>query len=394
MTSFEPAQVDVGFMQTGLLTMPNLVERRILDNVGFLALIQLRKVCRYLRDRIDEMNPDYGVESIYLAYYRSSIRTYIDSTDGSKIKLILAKCGPDTLIQWDKRDARKTMLIENEEIEASFWKIFEPIFVNQKTPLTSLTLEESYFNVFQDTQFDEFFNNTTGDTICSECGHELEKDGHGVFHLRKLNEDTRHTRIEEHLERLRCMMGSRKKLLEVDNLKLEEINQEQLSIMSTYINMKKVKTIDIQDFQDEERNIRFDLEGLDSIESLGLFGPYLTAPIHPFKSIRSIHCAVDTIDPNLIMELKTVVLIGKNGFFIYTFQAISTSPSLQDYGLSYGTINAEEEMYRRLGPDTTGEWFYLLKDTNMILCISNNDDCFIRFQKIEKSELPVNAIIQ
>ncbi|KAF1751051.1 hypothetical protein GCK72_017603 [Caenorhabditis remanei] len=379
MTSFEPEQVDVGLMQTGLLTMPDLVERRILDNVGFLALIQLRKVCRYLRDRIEKVNPDYGVESIYLAYYRSSIRTYIDSTDGSKIKLILAKCGDDTLIQWDKRDARKTMLIKNEEIGASFWKILEPIFVNQKTPLTSFTLEESYFNVFQDTQFDEYFNDTTGDTICSKCGHQLEKDGHGVFHLRKLNKDTRHARIEEHLERLRCMMGSRKKLLEVDNLILDGIKQEQLYIMSTYINMKKVKTIDIEDFRSEERNIRFDLKGLDSIETLSLFGPYLAAPIHPFNSIRSIHCAVATIDPNLIMELKKV---------------ISTSPSLQDYGLSYDTINEEEEMYRRLGPDTTGEWFYSLKGTNMILCISNNDDCFIRFQKIEKSKLPVNAIIQ
>lgn len=268
----------------------------------------------------------------------------IKSTDESCIKFQFAKCGEDILCQLDTSNKHVTKLLKNEKLRPYFSKVIDPILKNQKTTLAKLKIDGFNQNYFSDTRFNDYFqNDTETSAIYSICHCDRLSEFHGSDHLDRMNrrEDGKAKKVAKHLVSVAKLLKSRRKPLKTDELYLGLISQDQYSMISSHIDLKSVKKLNVSDHlyletdKSEQYEEFLDLNGLENVESLMIDGYRLKAPIQAFNStIRHITIDVKYIDIVAVMTIKKIIM---------------NSTSLENYTVFLEVMISREDIYARLG---------------------------------------------
>lgn len=130
-------------MRVSLTTMPNLVLNYIIENLDFLSVVSLRKVCWDLRSRIVGLS-NYGIKECDIRFDPEKIVIYIDGT--IRIQYCNHDRGTSTYFQKNMNPDFVQNLMRDKEYLDTFFDDIGIFMRTQKTILEEFCVYCEYFN--------------------------------------------------------------------------------------------------------------------------------------------------------------------------------------------------------------------------------------------------------
>ncbi|PIC14510.1 hypothetical protein B9Z55_026797 [Caenorhabditis nigoni] len=139
------------------MDMPHLVMEQVLDNVDFLTILNLRKVCKSFRNLIDDIKPinNLIIIRIYLEFRRIKVELVFDFEEVFVNFFLFYQEGPEEnscCIFKDFVEPEFAVQKDGHFVDA-FLTDFEPILKNQRSKLTELEIKVNCFYYDDDYSF-------------------------------------------------------------------------------------------------------------------------------------------------------------------------------------------------------------------------------------------------
>ncbi|CAO4381958.1 unnamed protein product [Caenorhabditis nigoni] len=130
--------------------MPHLVMAQILDNVDFLTIQNLRRVCKSFRNFIDDVKPinNLKIIRIYVEHRRIKVKLVFDFEETFISCFLFYQEGPKDNTCRIFRDSGEPEFVVKKDghFVDAFLTDFEPILKNQRSKLSELEIKVNSFN--------------------------------------------------------------------------------------------------------------------------------------------------------------------------------------------------------------------------------------------------------
>ncbi|CAO4381961.1 unnamed protein product [Caenorhabditis nigoni] len=362
--------------------MPHLVMSQILDNVGFLAILNLRKTCKSFRNFIDDvkLNNELKKVNIFLGHQFLSVRLVLETNGIFKLFFVSYQIGSnDNCYLVYKKEPELA-----EEKGGSFLKAFlndfGPILKNQRSKLTDLGIEvvpyiyEDIYDLVPQSKFQSIFSRC----LCSRF-----KKFKSVL---KMTADERNRQrvntASEVIDRFEQILKSRTVPLKVENLDLTVFESSQIFQILPFIETKSLKGRQLCEGT-RTLNAIPKCETFKNMESLKLTFILLMNPISDFLDI-----------PKLSIKRESI----SREDIVFSKQAFLTNSHLKKWEMKFMNLEDYGMFQKVLGHnqyDQERQWFFKIPNSEEILSVYVNvvfDT--ISFTRITTDDVPKYALIR
>ncbi|PIC14508.1 hypothetical protein B9Z55_026795 [Caenorhabditis nigoni] len=345
------------------MDMPHLVMTQILDNVGFLDMLNLRKTCKTFRNFIDDVKPNNDLKkvNIRLGHKLLTVDLVLETNGIYESFFVTYQIGPkDNCYLVYKNEPEFAEKRDGHFLEA-FLNDFEPILKNQRSKLTDLEIKINSFAFWLTYSYPPLskFQSIFSRFLCSdykererfcEMAHEINNH----LHLETAN---------EMIARLEQILKSRTVPLNVENLDLTVFKSSQIFGILRFIKANSFKAFQANfDFCNEE-----DPQVLDLIQKCQTLKSLEYLEIQDFSIKNSISDFLDIPELSIWRHssLREDTLILK--------QAFLTNHHLKKWELKYQTSKDYNILYEVLGDipyNPPANWFFRIPNSEEVLSIS------------------------
>ncbi|PIC14501.1 hypothetical protein B9Z55_026792 [Caenorhabditis nigoni] len=377
--------------------MPYSVMSQILDKVGFLGTLNLRKTCKTFRNFIDDVKPinDLKQLRITLGHFYVQVEVFLDKNgyDTDKCSFVLSyQQAPDDnswlifkLVDDEVEFVKK--MDEGEFIDA-FFHDFESILKNQKSKLAYLKIKADSFVPF------DFYREIKSEpqSMLSRCLCPRRKKSEETIIVTANEANRGHKKsVSETINRLETILKCRSVPLQTKRLLLMVFESSQVIQILRYVKTEELGALQPTreaDLSEKKRNLRFDeiskCETYENIRDIRVLDFVVTNPISDFLDkpvliIRRIHVSEDDI-----LNLK---------------RAFLTSSHLKRWQLQYEDSEGDGSIHDILGRmphEEQEKWFYGIPNSTEVLCIQSGyqtvlERVTVSFTRINLVDVPENA---
>ncbi|PIC14521.1 hypothetical protein B9Z55_026804 [Caenorhabditis nigoni] len=305
-----------------IMDMPYLVMTQILDNVGFLAIQNLRKTCKSFRNFIDDVKPNNELKKIdiFLEHHRLTVKITFDNDNnlenGGEVTVmykegkeqnccLISKTYKSSVVEFNKTDGHFVDV---------FFHDFEPILMNQRSKLTDMGIKIASFS-YQDIY--SLSPQSKFQSIFSRCLCSRFQKFESVLTIPAEKRNSQHRKVaNDMMNRFGQILGSRTVPFETKNLDLKVFKQSQ--IFGILRSIKTNSLVGNQAFQffEEEDTQTLDAipkcETLKNMEYLRIGGFGMTNSITDFMDIPELCIKRENISRNDITIVKQAFLTNSN----------------------------------------------------------------------------------
>ncbi|KAF1762957.1 hypothetical protein GCK72_011222 [Caenorhabditis remanei] len=381
-----------------IMAMPDLVMRKIMENVDFITMLKLRKVCHAFRDFIDVIKLDNELTKVNIYVTPSTIIVLIHFASASRksVNLYYIRYGKNCLLKVIEGEMKEAKLIKNQDLVDAFFNDFGFILRNKTKPFKYMNIEESSYNCYPPTYYDRDLLNSVKTTYsiygCCTSARPLRGSIEPVTHLKQINEMyTLQPTADKFHDRFDCILESRESLIPIQILDVTVLRPSHFLNMARLIDMKQLRCIAIRKTygdSDEENgkhlvlNEIVELNGFKYIQELIISGFKATVSLEKLLHIPHLKVTISTI------TIKDVLL------------NMLTSPTAKSRRVYCDHIEDADTLHNTLGyanPDYHNiYWYFKLPESDQTLQMSkkNHDygNCF-SFKWIKSSCIPKNAVV-
>ncbi|KAF1762960.1 hypothetical protein GCK72_011225 [Caenorhabditis remanei] len=338
-----------------IMNMPDLVMRKIMENVDFITMLKLRKVCHAFRTFIDDTKLDNELTQLNIDVTPSAIYATIDFALQSKesVNFYYIRYGHNY----------------------AFFNDFGFILRNQSKPLKYVNVEEWSYNWYEGYHYDINVINSHRATYsiygCCTSSRPFECSFEATQHMCEINDKcTLQPIADKFHDRFDCILKSRKYLIPIQNLEMDVLRPSNFWNMTRLIDMKQLKGIVIRKTYEENDkengkqlvlNEIVELDVFDCIQELSITVFKVTVPLETFLHIPDLTVSISTI------TIEDVLLIKKN---------MLTSPTAKSRIIYFDHIKDVDTIHNTLGhanPDYNKVcWYFKLPDSDQALRISRD----------------------
>ncbi|KAF1762958.1 hypothetical protein GCK72_011223 [Caenorhabditis remanei] len=139
-----------------IMDMPDLVMRKIMENVDFITMLKLRKVCHAFRDFIDVIKLDNELTKVNIDVTPSAIYAFLDfaSKPMEPVKLCYIRYGNNCLFKIQEGKMEEAKLIKNQDLVDAFFNNFGFVLRNRSKPLKYMKVEEWPYGWYRNDHYD------------------------------------------------------------------------------------------------------------------------------------------------------------------------------------------------------------------------------------------------
>ncbi|EFO92525.1 hypothetical protein CRE_14947 [Caenorhabditis remanei] len=366
-----------------IMDMPDLVMRKIMENVDFITMLKLRKVCHAFRNFIDVTKLDNELTEVNIKVTPSSIYATIYFTSASRksVNSNYIAYGNNCLLKVKEGRNEKAKFMKNQDFVEAFFNDFGFILRNQSKLLKTITIEESSYNWYLQDSYDRDLMNRVKITYsihgCCTCTRPLRNFIEAHEHLEKINKTyTLQQTADKFYGRFADILRSRKSPISIQILDVRIMRLSYLLNVAQHIDREQLRGIVIRktpEYSDREKgkqptlNEIVELDVFDYIQVLSIRGFKVTVPLETFLHIPDLRVAISTI------TIEDVLLIKEN---------MMTSPTVKSRRVYYDRMKDSDTLYNTLGHANSDHnkisWYFKLPGLDQILQISRecHETCF------------------
>ncbi|KAF1763197.1 hypothetical protein GCK72_011463 [Caenorhabditis remanei] len=385
-----------------IMNMPDLVMRKIMENVDFITMLKLRKVCHAFRAFIDDTKLDNELTKVKIDVTPSTIYAFLDfaSAPWKSINSNYVAYGNNCLLKVKEGRNEKAKLIKNQDFVDTFFNDFGFILRNQSTLLKTMNIEESSYNWYFLDSYDRDLLNRVKTIYsiygCCTCTRPLRNFIEAQEHLEKINNKyTLQQTTDKFYGRFAEILKSRESPILIQNLEMRILRPSHFLNMARLVDMKQLKGIVIRktsEYNDNKDGTHLildeivELDVFDCIQVLSIRNFKVTLPLETFLHIPDLTVTISTL------TIEDVLLIKKN---------MLTSPIAKSRCVFYNHIKDSDTLYNTLGyvnsSYTIQYWYYKIPESDQTLQISreNFETCMRPrcFTWIKTSWISKNAVV-
>lgn len=329
--------------------MPDVALKRILDYCGFLEIIKLRKVCRDLRNFIEDTKPEsYILEfDIILKSNYISLRVYLSENscqypNGGMIWIDYAWEKNGCEVTWIRPDNNIKKILGNDDYMDIFFSDLELFLKNRKSIIPYFSLNLKYLDSKLENKFLEKFQN-----------------------LLKPNS------------------------LKVKNFQARVLNSEQFSNYLKLIDPRHLEIIDLKSFKGEDREFKFG-ELVKSEQWIKTKNLEIWRDFHVDLDIEAL-CSFEKVKARFESFLTEKFILLKNEFL--------QNPIPNHFQLYYDNMGSMDLLIGKFGPPTEAtdnvgpkkNWIFSIPESDQLISINvyriNHSYGMIIIFRIEKHEI-------
>ncbi|EFO92536.1 hypothetical protein CRE_14950 [Caenorhabditis remanei] len=348
-----------------IMDMPDLVMRKIMENVDFITMLKLRKVCHAFRDFIDDTKLDNELTKVKIDVTPSTIYAFIAFASESRksVNLYYIRYGKNCLLKVQEGRIEEAKLIKNQDFVDVFFNDFGVILRNQSKPLKKMNIETSSFDWYPKGHYDRDVLNSLKTTYsfygCCTCTRPSKGFIETETHLQKINKkftlkptaDTFHDRFD-------CILKSRKSPISIQKLEMKVLRPSYFLNMARLIDMKQLREILIRktpgyserkDGKQLVLNEIVELNGFKYIQELNIRDFKVTVPLEIFLHIPDLTVSISTITIEDVLLIKKVSETYHTVYLYLFFQNMLTSPTAKFRCVFYDHIKDADSLYDTLG---------------------------------------------
>ncbi|KAF1762951.1 hypothetical protein GCK72_011459 [Caenorhabditis remanei] len=366
-----------------IMNMPDLVMRKIMENVDFITMLKLRKVCHAFRNFIDETKLDNDLVQVNINVRPSAIYAtiYFNSQYEQSVNFYYIRYGNNCLLKVTEGGNEEAKFIKNLDPADAFFNDFGVILRNQSKPLENMKIEKWSYDWYTGEHYDLDVINSlqASSSIYGWCtsSRPLEDFYEIHDHLSKINDKYAMQPIADKFhDCFDCILKSRESLIPIQTLEIEVSRPSYFLNMVRLIDVKQLEGIVIskayekkneEDGKQLDLNEIVELDVFKYIQKLNISDFKVSVPLETFLHIPNLRVSVSTI------TIEDILLIKKN---------MITSPTARSRRVYYDHIKDEDTITNTLGhanPDNIKlHWYFKLPESDQTLQISkeNYDSCF------------------
>ncbi|KAF1762954.1 hypothetical protein GCK72_011219 [Caenorhabditis remanei] len=208
-----------------IMDMPDLVMRKIMENVDFITMLKLRKVCHAFRNFIDDTKLDNELKKVNIKVTPSSIYAFFNfaSAPWKSANFYYIRYGNHCLLKVKEGRIEKAKLIKNQDLVDVFFIDFGFIFRNQSKQLEKMNIETSSSDWYIPNHYDRDVMNSHRATYsiygCCTCTRPLTYTFEAEKHLKKINKKYKlQPTADKFHDRFDCIVKSRESLISIQKL--------------------------------------------------------------------------------------------------------------------------------------------------------------------------------
>ncbi|EFO92546.1 hypothetical protein CRE_14954 [Caenorhabditis remanei] len=380
-----------------IMDMPDLVMRKIMENVDFITMLRLRKVCHAFRNFIDDTKLDNGLIKVKIDVTPSTIYAYLDFASESRksVNLYYIRYENNCLLKVQEGRIEEAKLIKNQDFVDVFFNDFGVILRNQSKPLKKMNIETSSFDWYPEDHDRDLLNSlktTYSFYGCCTSSRPFEYSFDATQHLHEINDKyTLQPTADKFHDRFDCILKLRKSPISIQNLEMKVLRPSYFLNMARLIDMKQLREIVIwktpgyserKDGKQLVLNEIVELDVFKYIQKLNISHFKVTMPLEIFLHIPDLTVSISTL------TVEDVLLIKKN---------MMTSPTVKSRRVYYDSIKDADTLHNTLGhanSDYGKIWYFKLPGLDQILKISRelHETCF-SFTWTKTSCIYNNAVV-
>ncbi|CAO4381951.1 unnamed protein product [Caenorhabditis nigoni] len=388
------------YEKPAILDMPNLVMRRILDNVGFLGILNLRKTCKTFRNFIDDVKPinDLKELRITLGHFYVKVEVILDKNewavfDGERNSFDLSyQQAPDdnSWLIWKLYDDEPVFVkkLDGGEFIDAFFHDFEPILRNQKSKLGYLKIKVDSFVSC------DFYREIKSEpqSLLSRCLCPRRKKSDETIIVTADEANQNHMKsASKTIDRLEKILKSRSAPLITKRVLLMVFESTQVFKILRCLKVEELGALQPKfeaDLSEENRTFGFDefskCDTYENIRDIRVFGFVLTNPILDFLDKPVVLMRRASVSGDDVLNLK---------------QAFLTNSHLKKWLLQYKDSDRDSLTHEILGPhEEQDKWFYGIPNSSEALCIQSQyradlEFVNVSFTRISVVDVPENAFV-
>ncbi|EFO92544.1 hypothetical protein CRE_14948 [Caenorhabditis remanei] len=358
-----------------IMDMPDLVMRKIMENVDFITILKLRKVCHAFRNFIDVIKLDNELIKVKIDVTPSAIYATIDFASASReyVYLDYIRYGNNCLLKVQEGRIEEAKLIKNHDFVDAFFNDFGFIMRNQSKLLKNMNINEWEYDWYTPNHYDRDLLNSVETSYsifgCCTCTRPSKGFIETETLLHKKNKkNTLQPTADKFHDRFDFILKSRESRILIQNLKIRVLQKSHFLNMTRLIDMKQLrgivisKTCEDSDEEDKKQlilNEIVELDVFDCIQVLSIRNFKVTVPLETFLHIPDLTVSVSTI------TIEDILLIKKN---------MLTSPTVKSRRVYYDQIKDADTLYSTLGHANQDygivSWYFKLPGLDQILQIS------------------------
>ncbi|EFO92518.1 hypothetical protein CRE_14945 [Caenorhabditis remanei] len=342
------------------MDMPDLVMRKIMENVDFITILKLRKVCHAFRNFIDDTTQDYRLTHIQFSVYPSMISVEMRASWGLIGLHYVRYKGGNCLRHVTTDCTNKTNLMKGEDFVEAVFDEIGVILKIHKAPLEDLSIHACNSNDFRKISFDKNIMKKWLNTnwIFGWCSRQ--RDYNIEKHLSKMNKDfLLKPTADKFYDGLEKILRSRDSLMRLKCMAAQVIIPQYFLKIAPFIDLKTIKYLELMKESDvANKELKFDkiveLDNWECIQDLRIKGFGITVPVEKFLHKSSLKISISTISMEDVLLIQTNFLNSPSFFEEYTihYEHLTTDVDELDSILGYFTDAYEEKCWGYAIPET------------------------------------------
>ncbi|EFO95417.1 hypothetical protein CRE_09031 [Caenorhabditis remanei] len=345
-----------------LINLPDTSLNNVLSYLDYKSTQSLRKVCRNLRNFIDDVIPCSSVIKISLRINSKFIvLKFIECGVLMEIEYRYHEKG--CVVIWSKGEEKNEKLMEDQEFVRMFWNDFEEMLKHQKSVLEEFTIVFMHFDAENNLQKDE----------------EIYQVSTGFLELVKTN------------------LSARIHPLQTKFIQINALHQNEVMSILPYIDSRKVERVTIMSAKGSTE-IKFDIPEILNLEQ---WKNSTRSGI--FKSV-DLSSPSDSVDQTIAGKLHLVALDGGSvvsmgskflNSFVFQFFEIYYNESMGSGSLTGQLIEKLGEPYKDGIHHSKSTWFFQYDGADNVfqLCNDSSGEKVVSYKRIRPEEVPDDADI-
>ncbi|KAF1762950.1 hypothetical protein GCK72_011215 [Caenorhabditis remanei] len=252
-----------------IMNMPDLVMKKIMENVDFTTMLKLRKVCHSFRNFIDETKLDNDLARVNINVTPSAIYAILNFASSSRefVYLYYIRYGKNCLFKIREGGIEEAKLIKNQDFVDAFFNDFGFILRNQSKPLKNMNIDKLSYTP---NHYDQDLKTTYSINEWCTSTRQLKDTFDAGKHLREINKKYALQPTDDKFhDRFDCILKSRVSPIPIKNLEMRVLRPSYFLNMIRLIDMNQLRGIEISkayEENDDEDGKQLDLNEIVELD--------------------------------------------------------------------------------------------------------------------------------